>query len=76
MTNADHIAKVMKRVEKMPDELVFVDWDTGEPIEDFDTVILDDKIKFGLASMCIAQKQSLETVVTRIIKWYLKELNV
>lgn len=66
------IAKKIKNYAKsMPDEIYFID-ENGQPIEDLNPMVLSDREKEMIASLCVRQKQSIETVIVRALKKSLK----
>lgn len=61
------IKKIMKYAAKLPDEFHFVN-EHGEPYDDIEPLALSKSEKFKLASLCIRQKQSPETIFNRALK--------
>lgn len=63
--------KIIKYAAKMPNELCFVD-EKGKPIEDLCPFPLSMKEKLAIATVCVTQKQSIDTAVSRILRQSLK----
>lgn len=59
--------RVVSYMAKMPDLIEFADED-GKLYGDMEPLVLDKGMKLYLAMVCIKQKQSLETVMIRIIR--------
>lgn len=61
------ILRIIKYASKLPDELEFVD-EHGKPYDDMNPFILTQSEKMTIATLCVKQKQSPETVINRALR--------
>jgi hypothetical protein len=67
MSDQGFEAKVQRKALTMPNEIGFVDKDTGEPLDEYGVVEMTDDLKYMLAWCCVKWKQSPETAFIRLL---------